>query len=708
MDQRLYDCMNVRPEYLGAEGALMPMLQHISSQRAEMFSSHITQAVVLHNPEMPKIASGFEAVVGKYPFGVLDIDEDIYIHKSIPAFQNTLITKGTNPSLMIVYIGVDSGTFGYISLTNYTMSSQCFGYMNHWEGGHHHRKDAYIPRDQKKTFSHAPNQEGDVFKYGVNLNVLYCTQWGVTEDATIISESTAEKLKYSAVETKTINIKKSDIPLNLYGDEETYRIMPDINEHINSDGILLATRDTRDPALFAYDYTDNAMMPQIYDDLYRAPPQALVTDIKVYIGMKQDEGVANDIVYEQLVKYQKEQVDYYLSVLQTYYELTEQGYQPDDRMRSQVEYAMRMIFAENSKNKLDLNKKMDKQSKRKLLNDLYKLGNKRLQLFDKKEPIDGIKIEITYTYEVKPGKGYKITGRDGSKGVISDVWPDECMGEDEFGNQVDMIQSCSGVFNRMNTGQNNEHFLTRAMNDVEQLIKNTVSDLEAYKLLIDFLNDIWPEYAQKISEEYGQTEESISSLITQVRNEGIQLVLLPFLYVDYEEIVKNVRHKWNIQPSHITFRQKVADNHYETVKTKEKFLIGSKYVMLLYKVPYVDEYAVELSYVSQFEVPVRPKDKQKAMDPMKRTPIRFGEDEASLLIMSVGKDETTRFTGIYGGGSVEAVQNLSEKLLTADKPTQIGRCDLSTQEILDTNVNAKTLHHLFGCAGINLNGDMQE
>lgn len=697
----LYDCMLIRPEYLGAEGLLMPFLQHTSSQRAEMFSSHISQAIVLNDAELPKIASGFEGVIGQYQFGSEKLNENICIYASINSFKQSLITRGVNPEVYVIYVGEESGEFGYMKLENYTKSSQSFGYKNIWQGSHLRHKDSFIPKDENVSFSHPPNQEDDVWKYGTNLNVMYCTEWGVTEDACRLSEAAVDKLSYTAVETKKIKIGKDQIPLNLYGDEESYKVFPDINEHVRNDGILVGIRDVSDPALFIYDYTDHAMSPQVYDDLFKVPSNAFVTNISVHIGMRPGEGSANELVYEQIYQYQKQQIDFYLSLLTSYYDLVEQGYTPTDNMRNLVEYALRMLHAENSRSRISLSN-LPNQTRKFLIDDFKRLGGKRVKLVDKKEDVEGIILEITYAYKVKPKRGHKLTGRDGAKGVIADIVPQDEMGYDEQGHPVELQVSCQGVMNRMNTGQNIEHFLTRACMDVESIIRNTVNDYSAYNTLLDFLNDIWPEYAQMVDDEYGKSDETKAEAVEYVRENGIQLVLPPYLDVDYEEMSQRLTDKWNIQKSHVTFRKKDANGNYSTIKTKEKVLIGKKYMLHLCKVPYLDESGVELAYLSQFEIPTKPGDKQKAMDVIKKTPIRFGEDEIALLVMSLGGEETARFMALNAGLSLEGIETLSQQLLTEEYPTQLERCGVSTERLISTNVQAKMMHHMAGCMGIEI------
>ena len=68
---------------------------------------------------------------------------------------------------------------------------------------------------------------------------------------------------------------------------------------------------------------------------------------------------------------------------------------------------------------------------------------------EKKKIIEFIRITITYRYERKVQRGFKLTGRYGNKGVITDIWKDEDMPTDQQGFKADIIVDDQSVFNRI-------------------------------------------------------------------------------------------------------------------------------------------------------------------------------------------------------------------------------------------------------------------
>jgi len=319
----LSEYMTVRPELIGAEGLMLPFLANTSGQRASMVPSHLTQPVVLHNAEAPAIASGFEGVAGKFAFNRLTLEEDIKIVTTIPKFHNTMSTNGLSPTLIVVYVGLDSKKIGYLQLDHSMVGADGFGYINVWDNPHLRRQDTHIPKGTEVEFARAPNQEGDVWKYGINCNVTTMTAWGVVEDAFYISEEMAAKMAYTSVNHISINLSANDFPLNIYGDEGDYRFMPDVGHCVGEDGTLICTRDRSDPTTVLSNMDDANMRPQAQDEQYLVQPGATIVDVQVHLGQAFRKTTETEHVYAQLLMYDALHTEQYRRIVEAYFELTE-------------------------------------------------------------------------------------------------------------------------------------------------------------------------------------------------------------------------------------------------------------------------------------------------------------------------------------------------------------------------------------------------
>jgi hypothetical protein len=76
---------------------------------------------------------------------------------------------------------------------------------------------------------------------GVNFNVAYMSLDKNMEDSIIYSDVAAARLTSPLIKPVDIMINENDIPLNLYGDDQLYKAIPDIGEDVK-DSILIALR----------------------------------------------------------------------------------------------------------------------------------------------------------------------------------------------------------------------------------------------------------------------------------------------------------------------------------------------------------------------------------------------------------------------------------------------------------------------------------
>ena len=81
MNNTLSKDLAIRPEYLGTPQLLAPFVHHTSSQRGMMYSSHLSQALVLDGAEQPRIMTGYEKVIGNYEITSCRVEQDMIIRK---------------------------------------------------------------------------------------------------------------------------------------------------------------------------------------------------------------------------------------------------------------------------------------------------------------------------------------------------------------------------------------------------------------------------------------------------------------------------------------------------------------------------------------------------------------------------------------------------------------------------------------------------
>lgn len=137
--------------------------------------------------------------------------------------------------------------------------------------------------------------------------------------------------------------------------------------------------------------TDEAL--QIIEDLhdekhYAEGEDAQILDVNVYINFDAYKRLKNrQGPYAQFVKYKEQHDAYYAAVLAVYDRVQADGYELRPEFNTLVTRCIGLLAPKNR-------------------------VRQRLQLVDKKEPVEFISVEITYAYTRKVGVGYKFTGRD--------------------------------------------------------------------------------------------------------------------------------------------------------------------------------------------------------------------------------------------------------------------------------------------------------
>ena len=390
-------------QLLGLAPLMNPFVDHTSSQRLTMWSSHMPQTQLLHGCEFPRVYTGFEPMVGEYEYNTTERDQDVQILQVIPRF---VINSGVfpikdNPYHTIIYRGCDDNKVGYFQLEKYTMRSDGYGYVNNWtKNTQLLNRGNYIPKDMKLSTS--PAHKGNKYMMGTNLRVAYMSLPQVTEDAFMISETAAKKLSTDAFTRISFKILPNQIPVDCYGNEDEYKFMPDIGERVREDGVLCALRTPSENS-FIYDvHPENLRKVQhLHDSVFYAPPGAKVVDVNVVVNRNCKVKTPPE-VFTQVEKYREAINTYHKRVWAAYQEAAKNGWELDPAFNNLVTRAIGSLLVDNQK-----------------IPDFRKRAN--VSAVCRKETIEFIYITVTLQYENMMSRGFKCSGRYGNKGTISAV-----------------------------------------------------------------------------------------------------------------------------------------------------------------------------------------------------------------------------------------------------------------------------------------------
>ena len=329
--------------------------------------------------------------------------------------------------------------------------------------------------------------------------------------------------------------------------------------------------------------------------------------------------------------------------------------------------------------------------------------------------------------------GYKITDRHGTKGIIAKIVPDEEMPIDDYGFRADLIIDACSPTARMNMGQLYEQAITRISEFVRREIENVYNDgnwNKAFAMLMDYYTDINENYAQVVDENMPTDQDKIEHVEYSIKN-GIYLNIPPGLINFYDErfprivndlkdkkkkkelqekykiedkkhkenLILKLTRKWKVEKTPVTFKKEIRKGELVDIRTKEKIWVGSKYIMLLSKIP--EPSSPGIAPMSQYGVPAKPPTTRKKNNFIPVNPTRFGEDEIRRMLIDVGESETSRLMGLQSMSN-DGVLACIETILNAKNFNDISRIGIDDLVLKNSNTMLILLNQILQTKGIRM------
>ena len=391
----------LRPDVLSST-ALHPWPGMISSPRLQMFNSQMSQSLCVADATDRRVFTGLEPKFGELTFAVRMPDSAISprVLKSIQRYPKTLgaghIAKNPETVLIYEYDHPDPSTgryrkeVSYLSLPSHHSIHTEFGFE------YQYQKDIgeYIHEGEKLADSPSVSEEGN-YRFGLEANVAMMSVPQIIEDGVVVSESFCKRLTTTAVETYSISFGKYKHPLNIYGDETEYKIHPDIGEHVDPSGVLMALREydsNMAPILMSNHGLREADIK--YDECVFVEPGAKIIDVQVTHDTKAGATRGRRIhtpvgMEEQPEKYRNAEELFYRNILGEYRRLKQQNgnaFQISPKFHRLLVEAM---AATATGDKLKMSRTY------------------------RGTPIDEWRLEITIEYPIVPTIGYKISDCSG-------------------------------------------------------------------------------------------------------------------------------------------------------------------------------------------------------------------------------------------------------------------------------------------------------
>lgn len=372
---------------------LNPFIAGVSSSRAQMFGSHIGQALVIEGAGPRSIQSGYEDEFGKYTLSV-KMPCNGRIIKEVERYPETHGGGGFkySPGSAVLYEDVDTKEIGILFLPRYNSHHQYFGFPYAAQPAMGKIKpNAEIAKDE--VFLDTPSKKDGQYGIGIEVPVAFMTHHAVAEDGIIINRDWLEKFAIHTTETRDVSWGSRYFPLNLYGDENNYKPFPDIGDYVRPDGLLMMLREQRDH-LCVVEQNINSVrqIEPIFDKaVYADAGYGRVIDIRVYCGSSQ---VSESIIDAQPRRYLEATRQYYEGIMSAY----------------------RRLLHERGKS-LRITPELSRFVTEAYALFGYRIGStvEHTNKTYKRTPLDDWRVEFVIEYRKVPEVGFKATDTHGGK-----------------------------------------------------------------------------------------------------------------------------------------------------------------------------------------------------------------------------------------------------------------------------------------------------
>lgn len=615
--------------------------------RSAMNIKHHTQHLVITEPEFPLLYDGKENIMGEFSSFYKKADKDYKVINVIKKY-NELLKGKCYVALYFLYSKSDDS---YTLIERKEVENLTENY------GFEYRNDFIDLCEVNDTikkgqllYASSSYDENLNTSIGVNARILYAPHPSVQDDAFIISESFAKRMCTDYISIKTIPLNENTILLNLYGDENNYKGLPNIGQFVQNE-IIAATRMIKENRMFS-DFRDNSLstINLQSDQVFYGDGE--IIDINVYCNNPQ---LKVNKVNKQVVQY----------------------YQDARWFYSEVYKECKKIL--NSGSKL-----IDKNINRWMKKAMNYLDTQAQWAFND-NVFSNLMIELTIRKRENIQIGRKLVGRHGNKGVTSSIYPDDEMPyittdsyTDELGvvhpagekEPVEIITNPLAIINRTIPMALIESSVTFITDRIRKHLKAIKSDKDKIQLIIDVIkmfND----------EEGAETERIYNSLSDYEKRKFIQSCINDGIFIRYEAFAESNFLRDRI----IAIYKKYGDilKPYNVFMPKKKWgrdiymgkgAIGFQYIMLLKQSGESGFSVRSTGAISDESLPEKSHENKVGKHWASDSPIRFGEYETPNLLVVANPEDFALFTALYRT-SIDGRRYMYEAILSEDGQYQI-------------------------------------
>lgn len=629
---------------------------YISSSRSIMFASHLKQIRTMLNPEVPKVFTNYENVIGDNSTGYNRSKHNYEVVDKIPKYTDDI---DENHLYSLIVYDEKHDTYDIINKKIVENLTEKFGFSYNTECIDEKELGSSISKDEVLYRSTSYDEDMN-YRYGINARVMYAIEPDTIEDAIVVSESFRDKMTSMDVETVTVTLNDNDLLLNLYGNSDRYKAFPDIGEYIK-DGILCSKRRIHNSQVLFDLKKSNLMRINPSSDVCFYNTGEII-DIFIYCNKDLDD-LPDTVQNVQIKRYLDMQEKYFRRIYKAC----------DKIIKSGSKYGKDIGFYYNkAKDYLDENVKW-KDKNNSSFNNMI--------------------MEFVITRPAHSSRGQKMTGRQGNKGVISKVKPDSEMPYDANGRRVDVILNTLGVINRLNTMQ----IIEQSMNFISECFVDHMNTLSSNSSKFNLIFDLVDRFNKDQSTEMKKYYKGLSKLqqkeyFEDINKYGVYLHMRPLWEGDeklFDIISRTFKEcEWVKAP------QLYIDRFGRTIPIMREVIVGDLYMLMMKQTSKNQFSARSMGAINRRGVPDNSYKNKEHQDLYPTTALRIGYQENDMHNVGLKSKTINKFHKAYRSSMVDRQQ------LGVDLVEEIDVKDF--KETNFPNRNVEILHAYMKSMGLEL------
>lgn len=572
----------VNKDILSIQQMILPFINHNDANRLQMTSSFLVQSLPLVNGEEPKAQSIYNKEMVSNSDMITYAKEDTEVIDKIKLMDENFLLLLTENELELLKTDTPYLSSAFTAYHTYVTDKK------------------KIKKGDKLLVTGNATKEGNL-KIGMNALVGYTVYGENFEDSAIISESFAKRLKHVERDVVTFIINKNEYLLNLYGDENEYKCLPDIGSEINKASRIICAKRRVNHGWNSFIELSKESSRRINflsdDDVYYS--KGVIKDICIYSNLDKEEEDDQNAFTKAINKYimkNDEDIKKFLSLIEPYLKRYK------DKNDS-FTFGPNLQFYYNKFRKIDAENVMTLNERK----------------------FNGYFVKIIIERECAAEIGTKIANTHGGKNIVTKILPDHKMPiRKEDGKSLDVIFSPNSVIGRLNIGQILETTLNRISEEVYKEFVS-LSNEDALKLYIDFMKDLLPDRLHNNLNVLSKLKDKkLDKFILSVKESGyIPIIQVPFETIPFDKI-KVWYNRYKMTDDIVIIDDK---------ETVNPILTGYQYILKLKHLP---EKKISCTSVRKFGSKTLQPSKDTASNktyksPISSSPNTLGEQETSIL-----------------------------------------------------------------------------